>query len=204
MAKKKTSKTAKRKARRKKAKSSKGELEHSSKDFLNARNMFRNGDFDGATRVLNNLVRREPQNFEALALLASCHSFLGNFEEAVKCHEVAIDKDPSDAQKWHSLASDLLNLGDLEKAEQAMMKALELDGKRGSSHYNLARIVARRGDFKKAFASLKKALKLQPDLRDSMTEQPDFAPLAEDDRFKQLVTPKKDDFDYPFFDREEA
>lgn len=175
-----------------------------SRDFETARNLFRSGDFEGAASALQSLVRRDPDNFEALALLASCHSFQGNYEEAVKCHEAAVKADPSDAQRWHGLASDLLNLGDVERAEKAMREALKLDGKRGSSHYNMARIIARKGDYDAALSSLRKAVELQPELRDSMTEQPDFAPLAEDDRFKQLVSPKKDEFDYPYFERGET
>ena len=174
------------------------------KEFDAARSMFRSGDFESAVRALQGLVRKNPDNFEALALLASCHSFQGNYEEAVRCHEAAVKADPSDAQRWHGLASDLLNLGDVERAEKAMREALKLDGNRGSSHYNMARIIARKGDYESALSSLRKAVELQPELRDSMTEQPDFAPLAEDDRFKQLVSPKKDEFDYPYFERGEA
>jgi len=174
------------------------------KDFSNARDMFRIGDFDAAVAVLERLVRREPSHLDALALLASCYSFQERYEEAVKCHEAAVEASPADAQRWQSLAADLLNLGDLDRAEEAVRRAMKLDGRRGSTHYSLARIVARRGDHDGALTNLRKALELQPELRDSIVEQPDFAPLAEDDRFKQLARLKRSDLDYPFFEREEA
>lgn len=176
----------------------------SGRDFSLARDMFRNGDFDKATALLESLVRKEPANFDALIFLASCYSFQGRYEDAVKCHEAAIDAAPRDAQRWHNLASDLLNLGDLERAEKAMKEAIKLDGRRGFSHYGLARIFARRGDHDEALSILKKAVQLQPDLKQNLSDQPDFASLAADNRFKELLGLKKDEFDYPFFEREET
>jgi tetratricopeptide (TPR) repeat protein len=176
----------------------------SSREFSTARDMFRNGNFVAAASVLESIVRREPGNFEALIFLASCYSFQGRYDEAVRCHEAAVEADPSDAQRWHNLASDLLNLGDLERAEKAMKEAIKLDGKSGYSHYGLARIFARKGEHDEALSILKKAVELQPGLKENMSDQPDFAALAGDNRFKELLGLKKDDFDYPFFERGET
>jgi len=175
-----------------------------SREFSTARGMFRNGNFVAAASVLESIVRREPGNFEALIFLASCYSFQGRYDEAVRCHEAAVDADPSDAQRWHNLASDLLNLGDLERAEKAMKEAIKLDGKRGFSHYGLARIFARRGEHDEALSILKRAVELQPELKENLSDQPDFAALAGDNRFKELLGLKKDEFDYPFFERGET
>ena len=204
MTKKQAKKTPAKKSAAKADKASEAPPERSSKEFSAARNLFRNGDFDGATAVLESFVRKQPEHFDALILLASCYSFQGKYDEAVKCHETAVEANPSDAQRWHNLASDLLNLGDLERAEKAMKEAIKLDGKRGFSHYGLARIVVRRGDNDGGIMSLKKAVELQPELRDNVRDQPDFAHLAGDNRFKELLGLKKDDFDYPFFERGET
>lgn len=173
------------------------------REFSRARDMFRSGNFDEAATVLEGIVKKQPGDFDALVLLASCYSFQGRYDDAVHCHENSVKANPRDAQRWHNLASDLLNLGDLEKAENAMREALKLDGKRGFSHYGLARIIARRGDNEEALAILKRAVELQPDLKQNLSDQPDFAVLADDNRFKELLGLKKDEFDYPFFEIEE-
>jgi len=202
--KKQAGKASAKKPAKKEAKASDPPARRPSTEFSAAREMFRNGNFEAATSVLESLVRKDPGNFEALIFLASCYSFQERYDEAVKCHEAAVEADPSDAQRWHNLASDLLNLGDLERAEKAMKEAIKLDGKRGFSHYGLARIFARKGDHDEALLMLKKAVDLQPDLRENMSDQPDFAALAGDNRFKELLGLKKDDFDYPFFERGET
>ncbi len=174
------------------------------KEFARARDMFRNGNFDNAATILESILRKQPGDFEVSVLLASCYSFQGRYDEAVHCHEDAVKANPRDAQRWHNLASDLLNIGELERAEKAMREALKLDSKRGFSHYGLARIIARRGDNEEAIAMLKKAVQLQPDLKQNLSDQPDFAVLADDNRFKELLGLKKDEFDYPFFERGET
>lgn len=161
----------------------------SGRSFNRARGLFRDGDVRGAIAILGPLVRREPENCEALAMLASCHGLAGHHEEAAKYSRKATKADPGNAQWWNHLGMDLFRMGDLDGAAEALRKACELDPHRAAARYTVARILIRRGEVGPALDMLEEAFAEQEDLRREAKSEPDFAALQGDDRFHRLISP---------------
>lgn len=155
-----------------------------------ARRHFRDGDFRAAIAVLNTILQREPENFDALAMMAGCHGLQGDYDRASEYDRRAVEADPRNAQLWNNFGWDLLQAGRVEDAEEAYRRCVKLDGHRASAWFNLARIAARRGDADQALDDLERAAAERPDLREEAKSQPEFAPLFEDPRFDRIVNPR--------------
>ncbi len=156
-----------------------------------ARRHFRDGDYRAAIAVLNTVLQREPENFDALAMIAGCHGLQGDYERAAEYDRRAVEANPQDAQPWNNLGWDLFQAGHIEDAEETYRKCVEIDPHRASAWFNLAKIAMRRGDAEQALADLERAAAERPDLREEAKSQPEFAPLFEDPRFERIVNPKE-------------
>ena len=155
-----------------------------------ARRHFRDGDYRAAIGVLNTVLQREPENFDALAMIAGCHGIQGDYDRAAEYDRRAVEADPRNAQLWNNFGWDLLQAGRVEDAEEAYRRCVDLDGHRASAWFNLARIAARRGDTDQALDDLERAAAERPDLREEAKSQPEFTPFFEDPRFDRIVNPR--------------
>lgn len=155
-----------------------------------ARRHFRDGDYKAAIAVLNTILQREAENFDALAMMAGCHALQGDFDKAVEYDRRAVDADPDNPQLWNNLGWDLFQAGRIDEAEETYRQCVDLDARRASAWFNLARIAARRGEFDGALESLERAAAERPDLREEAKSQPEFAQLFEDPRFDRIVNPR--------------
>jgi len=163
--------------------------------FERARAVFRDGDYDAALALVNQILARDPANLDALALASGCCSLQGDYERAATYDERALGAHPKNAQAWMTYALDLQNAGRVEEAEEAYRRAVEIEPSRAMAWYHLACLAARRGDIEAALQDLARASAERPELREEAKSQPEFAPLLEDPRFDRIVNarPETDD-----------
>ncbi|RPJ64399.1 MAG: hypothetical protein EHM24_23005, partial [Acidobacteria bacterium] len=84
------------------------------------------GNDEEATRILTDLVRREPQMKVAWVQLAQDHAHMGHLEEALRCARAASALDPDDPNARLEVAGVLQALGRLDEAIKSAESAAEL------------------------------------------------------------------------------
>ena len=95
---------------------------------------------------------------------------------------------PRTAQEFYVLAVAQLNARDLESASENLQKANQMEPSRGHIRYALAAVHALQGNSDAALDHLKAAIELEPRTRIQARRDDDFQSLAEDSRFKRLVS----------------
>ncbi len=83
------------------------------------------GRLDEAEQCYLDALRLEPQNGEALKLLALIAFRRGRFEDAVSHATAAAASNPSNGKYWHLLGEAHLKLGDLDAAAVALRNAVD-------------------------------------------------------------------------------
>jgi DNA-binding SARP family transcriptional activator len=74
-------------------------------DLYEARNAMQKADFDGATRILNRLVERQPHYAEAHRMLGRIYLQRGDRQKAFKHYEIAEQYWPGDEESKHAVAA---------------------------------------------------------------------------------------------------
>lgn len=75
------------------------------------------------------VLKQEPENLEALEIIACYHFSTENFEEAVKCYSRVLDEQPYYIGLWHNLIHCYLHTKEYDKALEALEFALAIDEK---------------------------------------------------------------------------
>lgn len=86
----------------------------------------------------------------------------------------------------------MMNLGRWDEAREHLEKAKKLAAKADHIHYALAALDCLTGDSDSALSKLKTAIELRPENRYHARNDEDFAFLAEDPRFTELLYPERD------------
>jgi tetratricopeptide (TPR) repeat protein len=95
---------------------------------------------------------------------------------------------PRTAQDFYVLAVAQLNARQLEGAFENLQKANQLEPGRGHIRYAMAAVHALQGDTDAALDHLKAAIEVEPRNRIQARRDDDFHSLAEDSRFKRLIS----------------
>jgi len=95
---------------------------------------------------------------------------------------------PKTAGDYHVLGVAELNAGNIEQALQHLNKAQKLEPEREEIRYALAAAYSLRGDRDAALEHLKASIILRPQNRFQARHDPDFQPIAADDRFQALLS----------------
>ncbi len=92
-------------------------------------------DFDGALRVLDEILAIDPSNSYALNNKAAIFLMRHSYSDALPVLEKAVEADPSNGQAFNNLGLALQKTGNLERALQCLKCALEL----GYTHQGVRR-----------------------------------------------------------------
>ncbi len=92
-----------------------------------ARAAFEGGDLPAAIRGLQDIVRKDPRNWEAQALLGRAHESSGMLVDALAAYRASLEVEPSQAEIRHRVASILNANGDAAGAIEELEKALRID-----------------------------------------------------------------------------
>jgi len=94
---------------------------------MQGRALLEAGQFGDALGPLEEALRREPNNADALAALGETHYLLGNRVEALEKYGKAVKRDPSNARAWAGFAFPLADSHKHTDSREAARKALALE-----------------------------------------------------------------------------
>lgn len=120
------------------------------------------GDLAGALADYEQVLRRNPDQPDALWLKGTVHIQSGEPALAVDPLEKALTHRPQDAAIWNNLGVALQGAGHTERAKVAFRRAVGLDRGQVSARVNLARFTMDDGDPAAALQELDHALEVQP------------------------------------------
>ena len=131
------------------------------------------GRHAAAQAACTEVLRREPEQPDALHLLAELAQAQGRLAEAQALLERALRASPARAQTWFRLGDVQEDLGRLDDAQRSLRRAFELKSDHVEALYNHARLQAQLGRPAEAAASLERALQCTagaPTLRAQMLQ----------------------------------
>ncbi len=118
------------------------------------------GDPDQAKALLEEAIRKQPQDTARRALLASIHIQQQQHRRAVEQYRTIIAYDPENGQILLRLGALLSQLGDYDEARSILGRLLELDQERYLARLYLARLAGRQDDDETAVRHYQAALQL--------------------------------------------
>ncbi len=113
---------------------------------------------------------------------------LERYEEAIAAYDAAIKIDSNYAKAWMNRGLALVKLERYPEAIEAYDRAVQIEPNRADIWYSRACCHASQGQVDRAIESLQRAIALNSsDYPQLAKTEADFAPLREDERFKQLT-----------------
>lgn len=127
-----------------------------------AKGFARDGRFDEAVSIYQELLLQDPGNVRARVALGEAYAARGDALLAVEQFEAAKAAAPEDPDVVAGLASALAGLGRYERAERELRRALRTHPDHAGLHELLGLQYFRRGSYHQAEAELRRALELDP------------------------------------------
>ena len=118
--------------------------------------------YDQAGEMFVEVLRVDPQNAEAQALLALCLSHQKKWKGAIEAAREAVRLDPEEPLAHEALAVIYLNSNRLEEAERAILQALELEPDSPTYWHLAGHLAWRRSDWQTALESAQRGLASDP------------------------------------------
>lgn len=126
--------------------------------------LHKSGDLDGALAAYNSVLKKKPQNADALWLKGAAMIGKGEASGAVPVLERAAKRRPDDAEILNDLGMAYEAASDVDSARDAFLKALKLNDSLPSAMINVARYAIKEGDPSRALEMTDRALKIIPHL----------------------------------------
>ncbi|MBN2539078.1 MAG: M48 family metalloprotease [Deltaproteobacteria bacterium] len=120
-------------------------------------------DLDSSLRYFQNILKKDPNNTNALYGLAVIQGKLGNTSESFANFEKALSLSPDDADILRELGIRHFNLGNTAAAIEALQRAHSIDEKDSSTIFYLGRSYETTGDYRASLRFYEEFLKKNPD-----------------------------------------
>lgn len=146
--------------------------------------------YDDALFANRKVLEIQPDHPKGLFGLGYTLRDIGFYKEAIAIFDQSLKIQPNSHHNWKHRGYALAKLGRYDEAYSSFEKALKLKPNSGGTYYNRAFYYLSLGDRDAAIADLQQAIKSSSyyvSLREVAKTDPDFDPLREDDRFKQLM-----------------
>jgi tetratricopeptide (TPR) repeat protein len=121
------------------------------------------GELTEAEKIYDEILRLQPEQPDALALLATIALRRGDIDAAIDLLGRAITSKPDFFDAHKSLGALLAKRGEFEKAIQSYQRALELRPADAKAHFDLGNILFRLNQLDGAIGAYSKAIELRPD-----------------------------------------
>jgi predicted O-linked N-acetylglucosamine transferase (SPINDLY family) len=131
-------------------------------DLHSAVALWQRGRFDEAAATCRAILARQPENADALNLLAAACAQTHRYTEAVEALARAIELRPKDAVLRSNLGNALRAAGNTERALQCYREAIRLQPDYVDAHYNMAVALQGTGQATAAEKAYQEALMLNP------------------------------------------
>lgn len=120
------------------------------------------GRLDAACQAYSRVLEAQPEHIVALANLASIHTRLGRFAEAMACYQTALRGRDVTAELWFNYGNLQQRQGLLKDAAKSFETALRMKPGLYPAHYNLANALRDDGQEEKAIGHYRAAITLNP------------------------------------------
>jgi Tfp pilus assembly protein PilF len=117
---------------------------------------------DEAARILDDLVKQDPQNPVFRASLAKVERQRGRPDRAVPLYREAITDAPDDPEAWYNLAMAFQETGDVRRAGEAVREAIRRDARSPEAHNDLGIVYSGEGKADEALAEFQRAISIDP------------------------------------------
>ncbi len=145
-----------------------------------AKMLQKNGDSQGAQRVLLSVLEKEPESVDALVELAGLYMKDSvDFQRAISFYERALQRSPQRASIWVNLGVAYMRIGDPRKAQEKISRALQLDPSMSEAHYNMACALALQGKDQEAAVFLQRAASMDSRVVGWASQDPDLQSLKD-------------------------
>ena len=131
--------------------------------FQQAIGLHQQGLLREAQTIYEQIIKMQPNHFDALDLLATIAAQTKNFEKAVDLWSKAIKSNPNDAATYSNQGLALHELNRFESAIASYDQAIKLKPDFAQAYYNRGNALKELKQFKSAIASYDQALKIKPD-----------------------------------------
>jgi protein O-GlcNAc transferase len=128
---------------------------------------FQAGEMKEAESVCREIIKKEPENGDALHLLGILSCQYGNYDAAIRYLSEALRHSSSNAYVHYNLGNAHKNKGEFDEAMSCYQKALQLNPKLFEAYHNLGMIMQERGHPDEAVQYYQKTLQLNPYLADA-------------------------------------
>ena len=162
--------------------------------YLYARCAFTQGKMEEAVVLFRKASELDPADYQALNHLQMCLRTLGRDDEAQAASKAALERierhielHPEDGRCLYLGANALLMVGDRERALEWAERARAIDPDENSTLYNIACLYALMGERDRALELLETTVGNGFGQREWMENDPDFASLHDEPRFKSLL-----------------
>ncbi|ABD08495.1 TPR repeat protein [Rhodopseudomonas palustris HaA2] len=139
--------------------------------LMRARVMHQAGQYDEAKSAYKKVLKKSPNNFQALHFLGLAEFQTGHFDAGIRSLKRALIEDPKSAQAQSDLGSVLNAAQRYDEALVACDKAIALDPALAFAHANRGNVLITLGRYDEAVASLDRALELVPDHTDTWNDR---------------------------------
>jgi tetratricopeptide (TPR) repeat protein len=115
-----------------------------------------------AAPMLGQVLAEHPDNFRAWALLARCHSLLGQRPEMVYAAQQACQAEPNNEWGHRLLANALIGVGRKAEARGPAVESVRLAPQLWRTHFTLATVLLRNNETRRAWPIAVRARELAP------------------------------------------
>lgn len=129
---------------------------------------FQNGNLEQARLQLNDVLKMQPKNFDALHILGVIYGIKSNHKEALNYFRKAIKVNSLNNFVHFNLAKALSELGDDIEAIKHISKAVQLEPKHPESWLNYGKILSKLNRTQEAATHYDEALKLRPNYPEAL------------------------------------
>ncbi len=152
----------------------------------------KSGNIDKAKDIVEDYLKKKPDDPEALKLKAQIAEKEGKDQEAIKALKEAVKVNKKDIDAIYNLGVQYFDDLDYDRAIEQFNIVLRERPKHIDANYNLACIYAIKGNNDLALEYLEKALQYGFDDIDYIMNDPDLETLRDDVRFKPLIDKYRD------------
>lgn len=131
--------------------------------FEQARALFQQGNLAGASEQFREIIKLEPNHFDALNLLGVLSAQTGDLRSAIIYFNRAIAVQPRNSAPFCNLGMALQQLNDLDAALESFDHAISNDERNMVAHFCRGNILRDRGQSENALSAYSKAIAVNPD-----------------------------------------
>ena len=120
------------------------------------------GKLNGAANIYQRILKREPNNINALNLLGIIANEQQKFHQAINVFKQAINLKPNHASLYTNLGIALQRINDNAKAKLAYIEAININIQEYRAHYNLGAILQEENLYNDAIICFHRVIKYNP------------------------------------------